>query len=158
MTTDTNQAEEQARAQLSSICGMVAALLVDYDRIEELENLDETERKLEENEELEQLKAQAGQYTSEDEARDAIMEDPLSVEVGISDYFAPGDTPKPDEYCILLCTGGPAVRIVGDLDEHGEPSRPRLEYQDWGTPWTELVNHSERAALQTYTEQFSFGE
>lgn len=159
MTTD-NDAEQQARSQLASICGMVAALELDYLRLDELEGLDETERKLDENEELADLKATAGNCKDQDDARTAIQEDPLSVEVGISDYFAPGDVPKPDEFCILLCTGGPAVRIVGDLDENAEPSRPRLQYQDWGTPWTELVSmdRDEREALQTYCEAFYFGE
>jgi len=31
---------------------------------------------------------------------------------------------------ILLCTGGPVVRIVGDLSQHHEPDSARLEYQD----------------------------
>ena len=74
----------------------------------------------------------------------------------------PGDEDgaKAEEFEILLCTGGPACRIIGDLDQHGQPDRPRLQYQDWGTPWTELVSISsdEREALQTYCQQFYFGE
>ena len=46
--------------------------------------------------------------------------------------------PTPEEFEILLCTGGPACRIVGDLDESCQPSSARIEHQDWGTPWTEL--------------------
>ncbi|MDR6858912.1 hypothetical protein J2W96_005244 [Variovorax guangxiensis] len=42
-----------------------------------------------------------------------------------------------EEFEILLCTGGPTVRIVGDLDHHGEPDRARIEYQDWFEPWRE---------------------
>ncbi len=39
------------------------------------------------------------------------------------------------QYEILLCTGGPAVRIIGELDEYLEPETAVLQYQDWGTFW-----------------------
>jgi hypothetical protein len=45
---------------------------------------------------------------------------------------------KPSEFMILLCTGGPAVRIRGELDRYSEPEKPRIEYQDWFTPWQTL--------------------
>lgn len=96
----------------------------------------------------------------EDDARQTIQEDPLSVQVR-SDWYTLGadDTEKaPAEFEILLCTGGPAVRIVGDLDS-GSPSHPRIQHQDWGTPWTEYFPSSEqREALQVYCEQFYFGD
>jgi hypothetical protein len=63
----------------------------------------------------------------------------------------------PAEFCILLCTGGPAVRIVGDLNR-GEPSNPRVEHQDWGTPWTEFFpTNDQREALQVYVSLFYYG-
>lgn len=72
--------------------------------------------------------------------RERIQEDALSVEVR-SGWYVPGRSDigegKPEEYCILLCTGGPAVRIVGELSEHCEPETARLEMQDWFSPWTE---------------------
>lgn len=93
----------------------------------------------------------------EDGARERIQEDPLSLEVR-SGWTTPGAEMEPAEFCLLLCTGGPAVRIVGDLDR-GEPSRPRVQHQDWGTPWTEYFPTAEqREALQTYVCQFYFGE
>jgi hypothetical protein len=30
-------------------------------------------------------------------------------------------------------TGGPAVRITGDLADYGEPETASIEYQDWFT-------------------------
>jgi hypothetical protein len=84
-----------------------------------------------------------------DEARDCIREDALSIEVR-SGWYAPGSyangpgrdagplQQKLEEYAILLCTGGPACRIVGTLDEHGEPESARLEVQDWFQPWIEF--------------------
>jgi hypothetical protein len=174
------QAVEQARAQLSSIIEMVADL--DHEtaarrKVESMER-DEVIALLRENHEdeadwpegedtedlMEELTTEVvdGNITipdwewDEDEARRAIGEDPLSVEVRIG-WHSPGESPEPDEYCILLCTGGPAVRIVGDLDR-GEPSSARLECQDWYIPWTEAPLDSEECeALLTYARCFYFG-
>jgi hypothetical protein len=74
--------------------------------------------------ELKELEGAAGECESQDEARERIEEDPLSVEVR-SDWTTPGEEMTPAEFCILLGTGGPATRIVGELDEHGEPSSRR---------------------------------
>jgi hypothetical protein len=175
-TTD-NRAEEQARAQLASIVGMVATLECDHDRLEELRNerdnyvqsingaeeYDTPEQWAIDNpddaEELAELEATAGECESEEDAQQRIQEDPLSIEVR-SGWYSPGDNPEPEEFNILLCTGGPAVRIIGELDQHNQPARPRLQYQDWGTRWTELVSieSHERDALLTYCQQFYFGE
>jgi hypothetical protein len=57
---------------------------------------------------------------------------------------------------ILLCTGGPAVRIVGELDR-GTPCRAWLEYQDWGTPWTQYFG-AKSDTLCEYAANFFFGE
>ncbi len=107
-------------------------------------------------EELAELVDAAGDCESEDEARERIQEDPLSVEVR-SDWASPGEELTPGEFCILLCTGGPAVRIRGELDHHGEPSRAWLEYQDWGTPWTHYWQ-AEGATLCEYAGHFYYGQ
>lgn len=72
----------------------------------------------------------------EDNARTTILEDALEVQVR-SGWCNSKEDMEPEEFFILLCTGGPALRIRGRLDR-GEPSRCWLEYQDWGTPWTQL--------------------
>jgi len=88
-------------------------------------------------------------------AREAIEQDPLSLEVR-SDWHAPNDGPGQEaEFCILLSTGGPATRIIGEL-ERGEPSSARLEVQDWGTPWTEYLCDEE--TLLTYARVFYWGD
>jgi hypothetical protein len=93
-----------------------------------------------------------------EKALEAIQNDPLSVEVR-SGWHSVGSTQPPDEFCILLCWGGPACRIVGYLNEHLQPDNPRLEYQDWGTEWTEYaLTEEEQNALQTYCEQFYYDE
>lgn len=96
---------------------------------------------------------------SEEEARECIQEDALEVMVR-TDWHYPGETDvKPAQFHIPLCTGGPAVRIMGELDEYGQPDRAWLEYQDWGTPWTERVNNSgEMDTLLAYAECFYFGD
>ena len=85
-------------------------------------------------------------------------EHPLHIQVR-SDWADCGEELEPAEFNILLCTGGPAVRIIGDIDK-GWPTRCRLEHQDWGTPWTQVFNLSDeqRAAIQWYCEQFYFGD
>jgi hypothetical protein len=92
----------------------------------------------------------------EDEMRNA----PLSVEIR-SGWREPGDgdSVDPDEFRILLSTGGPALRVMGEL-EHCEPSRCWLECQDWGTPWTRHFSRSaERAtALRWFASLFYYGE
>lgn len=96
----------------------------------------------------------------EDSARETIQEDALSVQVR-SDWYSPGDSEgrKPGEFEILLCTGGPAVRLIGELSEHCEPDSVRLQHQDWGTPWTEhFLNSNQREYVLTYCRQFYFGE
>jgi hypothetical protein len=71
-----------------------------------------------------------------DQVTDFARDMPLSVLVR-SDWHAPGSEFTPVQFELLLSTGGPAVRIIGDLDHHTEPYRPQLQYQDWGIPWTD---------------------
>jgi len=100
-----------------------------------------------------------------EDARRAIEEDALSVEIR-SDWYNPGsiDKPEPAEFRILLCTGGPAVQIIGDLDEHGQPENPRLQCQDWFIPWQDVPRpdgvdyETWERVLLTYCQQFYFGE
>jgi hypothetical protein len=112
-----------------------------------------------EAEELAELEEAAGDCENEDEARDRILEDALSVEVR-SGWHSVGETLEPSEFSILLCTGGPAVRIRGELNQYKEPHQAWLEFQDWFTSWEELVAPGEGAseALLKYAQQFHFGE
>lgn len=129
---DKERAMNQARAQLESIREMVKAL----------DDADE-----------------AGDDGAREDAVRAIQEDPLSVQVR-TDWHTPGDGDnKPTEYTILLCTGGPAVRIIGDLNEYMEPDSVRIEYQDWFTSWTDyLLDDEEIEDVMTYARQFYYGE
>lgn len=100
-----------------------------------------------------------------EEAERAIHEDSLSVAVR-SGWYAPGakEDSAPAEYEILLCTGGPACRIVGELSGHGEPETAVLEVQDWFTPWVAmrpqvgLDDYDPEPILLAYARCFYFGE
>lgn len=133
---------------------MIAALTLDYDMLEELrEELADLEeqangQRLEELAELERI---ADGCADADEARDRIMEDPLSVETR-SGWISAGEEMRPEEYRIVLCTGGPHVEIVGDLDQHGAPCRVRIVYRGWGDSG-ELFDF-DRAAVLAYAQQF----
>ena len=98
------------------------------------------------------------QCTDDDDS--PVQEDPLSVEVRSGWYsFGPNANAKPAEYNILLGTGGPASRIIGDLDEYGQPENARFEYQDWGKPWTEARTSPEQdETMLEYARHFYFGE
>jgi len=133
MNTEDDRGKDQARCQIESIVEMVAAL----------------------------KKSQEGDSgTEENAAERAIQEHPLSVEVRVDWHTPWTEDQKPTEFKILLCWGGPACQIVGDLDEYGQPENPVVEYQDWGTPWTAYreTTDEQDEALLAYCQQFYFGE
>ena len=74
-----------------------------------------------------------------DRARDAIIEDALDVRVR-SGWYGPGiKQAGRRNFGSLLCTGGPAVRLIGTLNEHGEAETVTMQIQDWFQPWTDFV-------------------
>jgi hypothetical protein len=129
---DESTSENQARAQLNSIIEMVEALRAALD---------------------------ARDDDAVDDATRRINEDALSVEVR-SGWVSNGGKMEAEEYRILLCTGGPAVQIVGRLSEYNEPETAEIQHQDWFTPWTRLrgVTLAEESSMLTYASQFYFGE
>ena len=121
-------AERQAQAQLESIVAMVAAFRM------------------------------AGHDGEREAAEATIRDDPLSVEVRADWHAVGAEQSRATEFRIELCTGGPAVRIIGDLDQYCEPENPRVEYQDWFTPWRILasVTDEQNDALLEYCRAFCF--
>jgi hypothetical protein len=97
------------------------------------------------------------EYHNEESAREDIEQSDYGVEVR-SDWVSPGEAFEASEYTILLAGGGPALRIIGDLD-NGTPCTARLEYQDWFTPWEEYFGEEvqDREALLNFASQFYFG-
>lgn len=91
-----------------------------------------------------------------DAALEAIEEYPLALTVRAG-WTSITDRLEADEYCILLSTGGPAVRLTGPLSTELEPIGAALEHQDWGTPWTALpLTLDQEQMLVTYASQFSY--
>jgi hypothetical protein len=162
--TERDWAAEIGEPAFASVAEMVAALECDYDRLQELrddrDGAEDAETWASENpeeaEELRELEEAAGECEDREAAQRRIEEDALSVE--IRSGWSTLDQPlEAEEFMILLTTGGPAVRIVGELDEHRQPSRAWLEVQDWGKPWTEYVPASGETLL-AYAGVFYFGE
>lgn len=116
----------------------------------------------EDGQELAKLEALADcdGFGDEERAREAIQEDPRSVEVR-SGWCSPGseDYGKAEEYCLLLGTGGPACRIIGKLDQYGQPESAEYQHQDWFKPWTAAnLSSDEEETLREWAAQFWFGE
>jgi hypothetical protein len=126
---EKDRAKDQAAAQIDSIRQMVKALT------DAMEKDDDEAR---------------------EQAEQAICNDPLSVQVRTG-WHDLGKKAEPDEFMILLCTGGPAVRIVGDLDDHMQPENPHIEFQDWFTPWEEYhMTDEEEDDVLSYCSNFYF--
>ena len=99
------------------------------------------------------------------------VQQPLSVLVK-SGWTEVGKPMHAYEFELLMGTGGPAVRITGDLDEMYEPEANsiRLEVQNWFRPWValtlmdnvgdadpiKLADHR-RAALHWFASNFYYG-
>jgi hypothetical protein len=149
---DNKHAIDNARAWLGTIREMVEAL----------KEAEETEKPVRVTLQGEDLDA--------DEIRELIEESVLSVEVRAGWYSPTGDQldNRPEEFMILLTCGGPALRIVGELDDHCQPNNARLEWQDWGTPWTRFAIYDDGVTIQeasaaesdvlTFAQCFYFGE
>ncbi len=97
---------------------------------------------------------------SRDDLTEALREYVQGMALSVlvrSEWHEPGAEATYGQFEVLLCTGGPAVRILGELDSYREPYRPHLQYQDWGIPWTD---HPEALtdALAWFAGQFYYGE
>ena len=162
---DEDHARDQARAQMASIAEMVAAANMDWERLEELRDMFADHEVLEdgginpetfgavypdEADELAELEETAGDCEDYEDAMRRIYEDPLSVDFRSGWSSDPNDL-QPEEFQILLCTGGPAVRLMGELGFNGEVARVWMEFQDWGTPWTQFFD-VDTDALTTYAQ------
>jgi hypothetical protein len=140
-----DHAKDQAGAQLNSIREMVATLAI-------AEACEEENPRGCAHDEQEA-------HDDTEKCREAITEDALEVCIR-SDWHGVGNADNAaTDYLILLCTGGPAVRMIGGLDKYAQPETARIEYQDWGTPWTDYpMTSEEEADCIKYAQQFYFEE
>ena len=93
----------------------------------------------------------------------------LSVDFRSGWSCSPDDLGSPEEFKILLSTGGPACQIIGNLDQSHQPIDIVIQYQDWGTPWEPLQLNctyadkspnitSDYKALEWFCNCFYFGQ
>jgi hypothetical protein len=145
--------------------GALLDLLADYEnpyrhhtdnQVHQLLNLEDDEEITDDH--REQL-ADEDPEQIKDDAEQAIHDDPLEITYR-SGWFNINDgmPEKPEEFCVLLTTGGPAVRIMGELDEHGNITRAYMQVQDWGTAWTDYYQPGIKGALMRYCEIIGVGQ
>ncbi len=177
--TKHEQLMEIGRNAFASIREMMAALECDYERLEllrderaelvqavaDLADEDEDddtaqialeaweEEWQEELSDLEEAASCCGEKCeSREDAEDFIQADPLSIQFR-GGWYAPGDEDKggdAEEFEILLTTGGPAVRIIGEFGQGKQIHRVSLQVQDWFTPWTDYYEEGISDVLEAY--------
>ena len=131
-----NGGMDQARAHLDSIVELIDA----YEKA-----LGEGEAELD------------GDILTAEKIEQRIQETPLEISVR-SGWSCPGKL-EAEEYMILLCTGRPAVRIIGTLDQYLEPENASIQGQDWFTKWETLhTNWGEEERIQRFASFFCFSE
>ena len=175
--TTPSQARQEAIDTVKHIHALITASQVDFDRIEEL--VEERDDWLESNpgnflhlndprdggrwylanpdeaEELDELRLQAGEFKSQEEALEQIRELPLSVQVR-STWQEPGQTLTQAEYKITLSAGGPSVWLQGDVDSDDTIGNTvRVLYSDWDETG-ELFNitDEQRDSLRDFVRYF----
>ena len=149
----SDHAIENARAWAETIHEYYLAMDPEtWDRFEDLKENGPTCQ--EDEDELAELARILADFTDEDDAREKAQDSALEVELTGSWHH--GEKPVADSYIILLSTGGPALRIVGQLNKYSEPGSATLEWQDWGTPWTEFP--ADEDELLAFASVFYFGE
>ena len=93
-----------------------------------------------------------------EEIKESILNSALSVEFrsGWSTNF---DQLEIEEFKILLTWGGPALRVIGDLDQYKQAENIKLQFQDWGTYWTDYeLTEKEEESLNWFCNCFYFGD
>lgn len=97
----------------------------------------------------------------EEDAQQRFRECALSVQVR-DGWRDPGGEivgNPAEEYEVLLSTGGPALRIYGSIGRYGEPEDAMLQWEDWGTLWTDFCpDDFDCDVLLTFARQFYFGD
>lgn len=167
---EDNHPIDNAKAWFASIVEMVDALRADTTKDSiPTSYIDADDASIEDEDWRNSLQRDrwAEDIGDEDARRQRILESVLSVEMRSGWYSLTDYKNRRAEFNILLSTGGPALRLIGELDDSGEPETARLEWQDWGTPWTVLGRSDYPATLASeliaeylldFARQFYFGE
>ena len=135
----------------------------------QLETIKELYREFKKQEDLEAWDCGSNVYNWTSEGiREKAQDEALSVEFR-SGWTSNLESMEPEEFKILLSTGGPACQIIGKLDQYKQPTDIEIQYQDWGTPWEPLQLNctyadkspnitSDYEALEWFCNCFYFGE
>lgn len=101
---------------------------------------------------VDQLREQPASIQVRSGWHDAISQRPSGALYSPSDF-------KAEEFKIELSGGGPATRIIGELDEDGDVWSVQPQHQNWGTPWTDLILDKEQTtAVKWFASLFYYGE
>ena len=137
------QKTKEKNHALQNAIGHIESIVEDYENFNYIESLNVT---CDED------------YKKQEEIKESILNSALSVE------FRSGWTSNPndielEEFKILLTWGGPALRVIGDLNQYKEPENVKMQYQDWGTCWTDFeITENQQEALNWFCNCFYFGE
>ena len=136
----------------------------------QLETIKELYREFKKQEDLEAWDCGSNVYNwTTDGIQEEARNEALSVEFR-SGWTSNLENMEPEEFKILLSTGGPACQIVGKIDDGSyEPIDIEIQYQDWFTPWESLQLNctyadkspnitSDYQALEWFCNCFYFGE
>ena len=103
---------------------------------------------------------ESNDYNQQDELRESVLNSALSIQFRSGWYSSLYDRVRigqPAEFKILLSWGGPALRVIGELNDYG-PVNPKLQYQDWGTSWTDYeITEDQEEALNWFCNCFYLG-
>ena len=135
----------------------------------ELEKIKELYRKFKKEEEFESWgECRSVWNWTSDGIQEEARNEALSVEFR-SGWSSNLESMEPEEFKILLSTGGPACQVKGNLDQYNQATDIEIQYQDWGTPWEPLQLNctyadkspnitSDYEALEWFCNCFYFGE
>ena len=103
---------------------------------------------------------ESNDYNQQDELRESVLNSALSIQFRSGWYSSLYDRVRigqPAEFKILLSWGGPALRIIGEIEENFSIN-PKLQYKDWGTPWIDFeITEDQQKALNWFCNCFYFG-
>ena len=137
------QKTKEKNHALQNAIGHIESIVEDYENFNYIESLNVT---CDED------------YKKQEEIKESILNSALSIE------FRSGWTSNPndielEEFKILLTWGGPALRVIGELNHYKEPENIKMQYQNWGTCWTDFeITENQQEALNWFCNCFYFGE
>ena len=142
MTTSQQKKENHA---LNNAIGHIETMVENFEEISHLNSLNPT---------TEEQENRIEEITQE------VLNSALSLEFRngwYSDLYHLKGVTEPIEFKILLSWGGPALRIIGEIEENYAVN-PKLQFQDWGTPWTDYeLTEEQETALNWFCNCFYFG-